>query len=104
VRRSLASAVLLLAGLGVGCTTPLELGERRYREGDRRAALEIWRDVGSDNPYHDEARQRIAQVENEFEQLVLRYKKRGRYYEQRGRLAESILNYRLALELQTDDE
>lgn len=93
---------LALVGL-LACTNPVELGERRYREGDRLAALEMWRGVGSDSPYHEDARTRIAEVENEFEQLVVRYKKRGRYYEQKGRLAESVLNYRLALKLQPDD-
>lgn len=86
------------------CTTPLELGERRYREGDRLAALEVWRNVRGDSPYYDAAQSRIAEVENEFGQLVVRYVKRARYYERRGRLAESVLNYRLALKLQPDDE
>jgi tetratricopeptide (TPR) repeat protein len=48
--------------------------------------------------------QRIPLVEAEFQRLVVRYKQRARYYESKGRLAESILNDRLALELQPDDE
>ena len=52
---------------------------------------------------HGEAQARIAVVEDEFQQLVTRYKLRGRYFEERGRLAESILNFRLALELQPED-
>jgi hypothetical protein len=95
-------AVALLLALPA-CTTPLELGERRYREGDRLAALETWRSVRSDSPYYDSVRKRITEVETEFEQLVVRYKKRARYYERRGRLAESVLNYRLALKLQPED-
>jgi tetratricopeptide (TPR) repeat protein len=98
-----AVAATLLAGVALACTTPLELGERRYREGDRRAALEIWRSVQPDSFYYESTQQRIAEVEREFQQLVVRYKKRARYFEDRGRLAESILNYRLALELQPDD-
>jgi tetratricopeptide (TPR) repeat protein len=47
--------------------------------------------------------QRIPLVEAEFQRLVVRYKQRARYYESKGRLAESILNDRLALELQPDD-
>jgi tetratricopeptide (TPR) repeat protein len=101
-------AALRIAWLGIAallaCTTPLELGERRYREGDRRAALEIWRDVRPDSFYYESTQRRIEEVEREFQQLVVRYKKRARYYERRGRLAESILNYRLALELQPDDQ
>jgi tetratricopeptide (TPR) repeat protein len=97
------AAALGLAAAILACTTPLELGERRYREGDRRAALEIWRGVGKDSFYHASVQRRIREVEREFRQLVVRYKKRARYYENRGRLAESILNYRLALELRPDD-
>lgn len=95
----LLAAVVALAG----CATPLELGERRYREGDRLAALEIWRGVSSDATFYEATQRRIHEVEREFDQLGLRYKKRGRYYERRGRLAESVLNYRLALKLQPDD-
>ena len=43
-------------------------------------------------------------VEAEFQRLVVRYQQRARYYESKGRLAESILNDRLALELQPDDD
>jgi len=98
-----ASAGALGALLAVACTTPLELGERHYREGDRLAALQIWRSVPEDSSEHASARRRIAEVEPEFERLVVRYKQRARYFEQRDRLAESILSYRLALELQPGD-
>jgi tetratricopeptide (TPR) repeat protein len=97
------SAALLLGVLAFGCTTPLELGERRYRDGDRLGALEIWRQVEADSLYHEAVQRRTTEVENEFDQLVVRYKKRARYYEGRGRLAESVLNYRLALKLQPAD-
>jgi tetratricopeptide (TPR) repeat protein len=99
LRASLAGALLL----AVACTTPLELGERRYREGDRLAALRIWRAVPADSADHVRAQRRIGEVEAEFERLVVQYKQRGRYFEQRDRLAESILSYRLALELQPGD-
>jgi tetratricopeptide (TPR) repeat protein len=96
-------AALVLAALLGGCTTPLELGERRYREGDRLGALEIWRGVKPNATYYPKVHRRIQAVEQEFRQLVVRYKKRAVYYEQKGRLAESILNYRLALKLEPDD-
>jgi len=97
-------ALLALCGLlAAACATPLEIGERHYLEGDRLAALDVWRGVPERSRDHARARQRIAEVEAEFERLVLRYKQRGRYYEDRGRLAESILSYRLALELQPGD-
>jgi tetratricopeptide (TPR) repeat protein len=100
MRRSRHLAGLLLAA---ACTTPLEQGERLYREGDRLAALELWRQVPENAPYHDRARERIAEVESEFQRLVVQYKQRARYHEERDRLAESILDYRLALKLQPDD-
>lgn len=92
----------LLAVLA-SCTTPLERGEGLYREGDRLGALEIWRDVPEDAGDYEKVQSRIQVVEAEFERLVVQYKQRGRYYEGKGRLAESILNYRLALKLQPDD-
>lgn len=87
-----------------GCTTPLATGERLYREGDRLGALETWRSIPKNSAEYDESRERIAVVEEEFNQLVVRYKQRARYYEAKGRLAESILDYRLALKLQPHDD
>jgi tetratricopeptide (TPR) repeat protein len=85
------------------CTTSLDRGERLYREGNHLAALAAWRSVPPDATNHPRVQARIEAVELEFEQLVVRYKKRGRYFERKDRLAESILNYRLALRLQPDD-
>jgi tetratricopeptide (TPR) repeat protein len=95
-------ALLLLLSLA-SCTNPLELGERRYREGDRVAALEIWRSVDRESLYYRGVQQRTQEVENESARLVAQFKKRGSYYEGKGRLAESVLNYRLALQLRPDD-
>ena len=97
--RALAAAALLAAA----CTTPAERGERLYREGDRLGALEIWRSIPENARAYPAVQQRIPMVEAEFQRLVVRYKQRARYYESKGRLAESILNDRLALELQPDD-
>lgn len=87
----------------LSCTTPFELGERRYQEGDPLAALALWRGIRSDQFEYEAAQQRIREVEQEYEQLVRFYKKRALYYEERDRLAESVLNYRLALKLQQED-
>src|SRR5262249_56367684 len=73
----------------------LELGERRYLESDRLGALETWRAAPEDAPDHERVEARIAEVEAEFVRLVEQYKQRARYFEERDRLAESILNYRL---------
>ena len=85
------------------CVTPLQRGEKLYREGDPLGALETWRAIPEDEGDHAWAQERIAVVEAEFRQLVTRYKQRARYFEDRDRLAESILNDRLALKLQPDD-
>lgn len=95
--------VAALACALLACTTPLQNGEQLYREGDRLAALEAWRAIPADASDSAEARERITVVEAEFERLVVQYKQRGRYYEGKERLAESILNYRLALKLQPGD-
>ncbi|MGI9431697.1 MAG: hypothetical protein ACR2PQ_05770 [Myxococcota bacterium] len=97
------TAGLLVLGGALACTTPLERGERRYQAGDRLGALEIWRAAPSDTTNAARIERRVVEVEKEFDQLVVRYKKRGRYYERKDRLAESILNYRLALRLQGSD-
>lgn len=96
--------LLATLALAIGCASPLEQGERRYREGDRRAALEIWRSVPADDRQHAAVAARIAAVEEEFDRLVVGYKRQAESYEAEDRLAESILDYRLALELQPDDE
>lgn len=98
-----STALGLLACLAMACTTPLELGERRYQEGDPLAALGVWRGIKTDQFEYEAAQKRIDEVEEEFGQRVRFYKKRALYYEERERLAESVLNYRLALRLQQDD-
>ena len=67
---SRALCLLLLLAL-TACINPLELGERRYREGDRLAALESWRSVRSDSLYYEAVQRRIRDVEDELEQLVV---------------------------------
>lgn len=95
-----AGAVLLLA---LGCATPVLEGERRYREGDRRAALEIWRSVAPGDPDYAAAADRAATVQDELIQLTQGYIESARALESEERLAESILDYRLALALRPDD-
>jgi tetratricopeptide (TPR) repeat protein len=98
-----AFAVLALAASLAGCGHRMVAGERLYNEGDRLGALEAWRAIPEDSTSYERSLERIAVVEEEFVQLVVRYKQRGRYFESKGRLAESILNYRLALKLQPGD-
>jgi tetratricopeptide (TPR) repeat protein len=96
-----------VAGLAVllaGCTTPVQEGERLYREGDRLAALETWRSVPEGSDDYASARDHIAALEPEFERLVVQYEQRADENERQGDLAEAILDYRLALALQPDPE
>ena len=97
------TCLLLPLGFALACTTPHAEGERLYREGDRLGALEAWRAIPESNFEYGQAQQRIAVVEEESDGLVTRYKQRARYFEAKEHLAESILDYRLALRLQPDD-
>ena len=99
----LACAIAVAALATAACTSPVEQGERLYREGDRLGALVLWRAIPENSRAYPAVKQRIEVVEAEFQRLVVRYKQRARYFESKGRLAESILNDRLALELQPDD-
>jgi hypothetical protein len=104
VNRAFLSLLLLLPlGFALACTTPQAVGERLYREGDRLGALEAWRAIPDSSFEYGQAQERIAVVEEESDGLVIRYKQRARYFEGKERLAESILDYRLALKLQPDD-
>ena len=103
MRIRLACALAAAALVTAACTSPVEQGERLYREGDRLGALELWRAIPENARAYPAVKQRIEVVEAEFQRLVVRYKQRARYFESKGRLAESILNDRLALELQPDD-
>jgi tetratricopeptide (TPR) repeat protein len=82
----------------------LELGENRYQDGDRVGALSVWQGIDADSAAYPEAQRRIAEVDAEFDQLIQRYLQRGRYFEEKGRLAEAVLNHRLSLRLQPDPE
>jgi tetratricopeptide (TPR) repeat protein len=100
-RRIARAAAVWLAGgaLGIaGCVSPGENGEVLYREGDLRGAIESWRadDESGLAP-------RIAAVEKELAARVASYIGAARDLERDSRLAEALLNYRLALELEPGD-
>ncbi len=101
MKRGLACALVLLAS--TACRSPLQAGESLYRNGDPLAALETWRQVPPGHREYASVQQRIGVAREEFDRLVTRYKRRARYYEERGQLGESILNYRLGLRLEPDD-
>jgi tetratricopeptide (TPR) repeat protein len=81
-----------------GCAGSGERGELLYGAGDLRGAIDSWRaaDAKALAP-------RIAEVEAELAGRVQRYIANARELEREGRLAEAVLDYRLALELQPDD-
>jgi len=112
--RALASTMPHIAGTGVavatlvsavaslllgGCTTPVERAERLYRQGDLRGAVELWKSVPEGRRGHAEAQARLRVAQEEFERTLRRYEMRGHFYAVRGRLAEALLHYRLALKL-----
>ena len=96
------AAVIALLALW-GCVTPLEQGEEQYREGDARRALEIWRAVPEDDPQSAQIAERIAEVEAEYAELAAGYLESAAQREREGRLAEALLDQRLALALSPDD-
>jgi tetratricopeptide (TPR) repeat protein len=98
-----AAAALGCALVAQGCSTPLEQGERAYHRGDREQAIEAWRDIDAAEIDYSAAQNRIGAVAEERGQLVERYLQRGRYFEERGRLAEAVLDYRLALRIEPSD-
>ncbi len=81
----------------------MEQGEQHYREGDPHAALESWESIPQRSTDYATAQERIEEVTLERAQLIDRYLRRARYFERKKRLAESLLNYRLALRLQYDE-
>ena len=93
----------LLVALLLGCASPLEEGQRLYREGDRVGALEIWRTLPEDHEQRAAVAERMATVEAELAKLAVGYVDRASAFEEEGRLAESILDFRLALELEPND-
>jgi tetratricopeptide (TPR) repeat protein len=102
MRRVPRLAVALVAAAGCAATPVLD-GERRYREGDRRGALEVWRSVSPGDADYAAAADRAAAVQDELTQLTTGYIVSARELEGDGRLAESILDYRLALALRAYD-
>jgi tetratricopeptide (TPR) repeat protein len=101
MRRGLGAAAALLTA--AGCATLVLEGDARYREGDRRGALEIWRSVGPGDPDYAAAADRATRVQDELTQLTVGYIESAQSLESDGRLAESVLDYRLALALRPDD-
>jgi tetratricopeptide (TPR) repeat protein len=103
VRAERSAFVLIAACAALACTTPLEQGEKAYQRGDRERAIETWRGIDSAEIDYRSAQGRIEAVADERVQLVARYTQRARYFEERGRLAEAALDYRLALRLDPGD-
>jgi len=94
-----ATLALLAMGWTAGCHTPVDSGDRHYRAGDLLGAIERWRASGD-----PELAPRIAAVEAELAARADGYIANARQYENEGRLAESVLDYRLALTLRPDDD
>lgn len=91
-------AAALGLALALGCAATGGSGDLLYRAGDLRGALESWR---AEDP--DALATRIAAVERELDARADAYVASARELEAQGRLAESILDYRLALDLRPHD-
>jgi tetratricopeptide (TPR) repeat protein len=91
-------AAWTLAAALVGCASSGQEGELLYSAGDLHGAIESWRAADAKG-----LAPRIAEVEAELAARVSRYIATARALELEGRLAEALLDYRLALELQPDD-
>jgi tetratricopeptide (TPR) repeat protein len=102
MKRAARKAALLVAAVGCAATPVLD-GERRYREGDRRGALEAWRSVSPGDADYAAAADRASAVQDELAKLTTGYIASASELEAEGRLAESILDYRLALALRPED-
>ncbi len=99
IRTQVAIALLAWGALGSGCASSAQHGELLYRAGDLRGAIESWRAADT-----DALAPRIAAVEAELMARVDGTIASAREREREGRLAESLLDYRLALELQPEDD
>ena len=94
-----AAALAACGALGLGgCATPGDAGELLYSAGDLRGAIEAWRAADA-----KKFAPRIAAVEQEIEARVQRYITNAQLLEREGRIAEALIDYRLALELRPDD-
>jgi tetratricopeptide (TPR) repeat protein len=99
-RRTGTAAWLACGALGLAsCASPGESGELLYSKGDLRGAIDAWRAADADR-----LAPRIAAVEAELDARVQGYIANATALEREGRLAEALLDYRLALQLRPDDE
>ena len=94
-RRAVAAGV---GALMWACANPAGPGEQLYREGDLRGAVASWRAADA-----EAMAARIAEVEHEIDARADGYIASASALESQGRLAESLLDYRLALALRPDD-
>jgi tetratricopeptide (TPR) repeat protein len=92
--------VAVLAGLlAAGCASPLEMADELYRDGALREAVGVWRSVPTESAERARAEERLEVVEGELGRMLRRFEKQAAFFEAEGRLAEAILYYRLALEI-----
>jgi tetratricopeptide (TPR) repeat protein len=94
--RAVASLVGLLAA---GCASRLDRADQLYRDGALREAVGVWRSVPADSAERPLAEERLRVVEGELGRMLRRFEKQAAFFEAEGRLAEALLYYRLALEI-----
>jgi tetratricopeptide (TPR) repeat protein len=99
--RTLAIAAGLLAA---GCASQLDTADELYRDGALREAVGVWRSVPTGSAERPRAEERLEVVEGELGRMLRRFEKQAAFFEAEGRLAEAILYYRLALEIDPERE
>ncbi len=90
---------LLALTVFAACASPYERGEKLYRQGDLRSALEVWRGIDAEHRDYEKTSERLQVIDAEFERMLRRYEKRASFFESEGRLAEAVLYYRLTTKL-----
>jgi tetratricopeptide (TPR) repeat protein len=98
VDRLIPPAALLGACLALAACAgnPVDQGEKLYREGALREAVEVWHSVPRESSARGRAEERIAVVAPEMTRLLRRFEKQAQFFESEGRLGEAVLYYRLA--------
>jgi tetratricopeptide (TPR) repeat protein len=99
VQRTPCAVASLIGLLAAGCASRLDTADELYRNGALREAVGVWRSVPADSAERPLAEERLRVVEGELGRMLRRFEKQAAFFEVEGRLAEALLYYRLALEL-----
>lgn len=97
--RAVIRTAVALGLIATGCASRLDQADELYRNGALREAVAVWRAVPEGSSERARAEERLRVVEDELSRMLRRFEKQAAFFESEGRLAEAILYYRLAFEL-----